>query len=329
MILVGDIGGTKIRLAVFSRVQGALVRQNVEKFDSKASSGLTEVINNYIRKYDFSPERACFGVPGPVINGVAQVTNLPWIVSEHSLLQETRIPSVKVVNDLQATAAAIPYLVDEDIEVLHPGKGKIKSFSNIYGLIAPGTGLGQGFLLTNADTIIPFASEGGHTDFAPINEEQIALLKYLQTRYEHVSYERILCGPGIVNIFEFLKDTGTFSVPADLLERLHKGDTDPAAVISASGIKNEYEITSRALDIFASVLGAQAGNLVLTMLTTGGIFLGGGIPQRIIEKLRDGTVVKSYLSKGRLSPVVASTQLAVIKDDSAALLGAAHIAETL
>jgi len=230
-----------------------------------------------------------------------------------------------LVNDLVATTAAVPFIRDDDLLVLH--QGDEPSSPSTCGVLAPGTGLGQAFLFYETGHYHVLPSEGGHADFAPVTDLEIELLKYLSTKFEHVSYERVLSGPGLVNIYNFLKDTGHAQEPAELRQQV-QGE-DAAAVISSNAQAGEHEICVKALDLFVSVLGAQAGNLALTLVTTGGIYLGGGIPPKICEKLADGTLLSAFLSKGRLSDFVKKVPLYVIRDDHAALLGAASLAAKL
>ncbi len=326
MILVGDIGGTKTRLAVYERDNGQMVRQDIETFASSEFPRLEDVICLFLNKRNIAIQTACFGVPGPVANGMTQATNLPWRLNEKKIAELTRINKVKLVNDLVATTTAVPHLGLDDLVVLHKGEGGLKNEAP-RAVIAPGTGCGQAYLTHDAGQFHVHASEGGHADFAPNSEIEIELLKYLQSKVGRVSYERVLCGPGLVNIYEFLKNKGYALEPAELRDKLQKEDA--AAVISRFGQSGEYDICVKALDIFVSVLGAQAGNLVLTLLATGGIFLGGGIPPKIIKKLSDGTFVKAFLNKGRLSNLNKKTSLYIIKDDHVALLGAAYFASTL
>jgi glucokinase len=235
------------------------------------------------------------------------------------------ITAVRLVNDLVATTAAVPFLSEEDVIVLH--RGELTGREKIYGVLAPGTGLGEGFLIRGPHQNEAIGSEGGHVDFAPTNETEIALLQYLLSKHQRVSYERVLSGPGLISIYNFLKDTGRSQEPPALTARMHT--ENQAAVISQTALNHEFEICVRALDIFVSVLGAQAGNMVLTVWAMGGIYLGGGMPPKILPKLMDGSVVSSYLNKGRLAKLVSKAPLYVIRDDHAALLGAAYLASTL
>jgi glucokinase len=326
MILVGDVGGTKTRLALYKRQGGRMQRHDKADFASANYSGLEEIVSAYLQKHQVTVKKASFGIPGPVINGEAKTTNLPWVISEKNLAKRTSIKKVKLVNDLVAVTTAIPHLSPAELTILYDGTQPKNSDSNC-AVLAPGTGLGEAFLYYHGGEYHVHASEGGHVDFAPNSEIEIELLRYLQTKFERVSYERVLCGPGLVNIYEFLNQSRRATEPPELRVRLQKEDA--AAVIANAGQNGEFAICVQALDIFVSILGAQAGNLVLTMLTTGGVYLGGGIPPKISKKLSDGTILKSYFNKGRLRPLVEKTSLYIIKDDHAALLGAAHIAVKL
>lgn len=326
MILACDVGGTKVRLALYSDRDNSLQRQETETFSSHDYSNLHEIVKIFLEKNKASIEKACFGVPGPVVDGLAQTTNLPWKINEELLSKNLEIRQVKLVNDLAATTAAILHLSHEDLIVLHAGEPS-ETEEKKFAMLAPGTGLGQGFLVINSNGKHVLASEGGHVDFSPCNNLEIELFNYLKNKFGHVSYERILSGPGLVNIYNFLKDTNHADEPEELTKRFQ--NEDQAAVISNAGQAAEFEICVKALDIFVSVLGAQAGNLVLALLTTSGVYLGGGIPPKIHEKLMEGAIVASYLNKGRLSYLVEKTPLYIVRDDYAALLGAASIAGEL
>lgn len=325
MILVGDVGGTKTRLALYESKKGKMIRVEKEDFPSGDYEGLESIINDFLEKKKVAVEAACFGVPGPVANGESSATNLPWFLSERSIAEQTPVKKVKLINDLVALTSAVPHLTSDELAVLYEGNNLDKSAPR--AVLAPGTGLGVAFLYFDGDRYHVHASEGGHIDFAPNTQMEIELLKHLQRKFGRVSYERVLCGPGLVNIYEFLKDSGYAPEPPELQARLEKGHR--AAVISTAGQAGEFEICIKALDMFVSMLGAQAGNMVLTLLTTGGVYLGGGIPPKIAKKLSDGVILESYFNKGRLRPLVEKTPLYLIKDDHAALLGAAHIAAQL
>jgi glucokinase len=333
--LAGDVGGTKTRLSIFRTVDSSLIRENVSQYESSKYANLSDIINDFLSSHTDKIEGgkieggkiegACFGIPGPVTDGKVDVTNLPWQLYDKEISKQISIPKVKLVNDLVATAASIPFLTENEIEVLH--KGNPPKGDGVYVVIAPGTGMGQAILRQEGNNNFILASEGGHADFAPRNELECELLLYLKNKFGRVSVERVLCGPGLVNIYEFLRDNGHAKEPEEL-KKLMSQDT-PASVISSTALDGRYEITNKALDMFIDMLGAHAGNVMLTVLGTKGVFLGGGVPPKILKKLKDGKIVKTYCDKGKLSKQVEIAPLSVIKDDHVALLGAASIASKL
>ena len=269
MILAGDVGGTKTRLAFCRLENGRIIRQQTDTFVSREYSCLEEIVQNFINKYDVSVTKSCFGVPGPVVNGEAKATKLPWHFKEDRISSALNIPTVKLVNDLVATAAAVPHLMPEDLYVLYEGESSgstaddqlqnrdssSENGDGVIGVLAPGTGLGQAYIYTNAGQRHIMASEGGHTDLAPTNEMEVKLLQYMKSKYNHVSYDRVLSGPGLNSIYTFLKETGFASEPPELEKRLR--EEDPGKVITSTGKTGKYELCAEAINIFASLLGAQ------------------------------------------------------------------------
>lgn len=325
IILAGDVGGTKTLLALYECGGSHLVELKSKKYSSTDYANLELIVKEFLESQQITPASAAFGIPGPVEHGVVKSTNLPWIVDEKLLSKNLHIPKVKIVNDLAATAYQIPFLKDDE-KILIKESGKEKR-SERYVVVAPGTGLGQAFLICENDKKIVLASEGGHTDFAPTNELELELLHFLLKKFERVSYERIISGSGLPNIFDFLVE-GKFVKPEDeTIERMKTEDR--AVVISEMALKHKDKVCEKALDIFVSVLGAHSGNLVINLLATGGVYLGGGIPHKILSKLQDGIFTKSFVNKGRLKPIVDETPVYVIKNNLAALHGAARIAENL
>jgi len=330
-LLAVDVGGTNTRLALYERRELPPTSEPhclcMHDATSDSAPSLTEIAQRFLKDHAADREvvAACFGVPGPVQFGSVQLTNLPWRINEAELAAGLIIPRVRLVNDHVATAAALPLLRDQDLFVLHPGHEARER--RTFAILAPGTGLGQACLhIDSVGRPHPMATEGGHVEFAPTCEIQVALLNYLRRKYEHrVSVERILSGPGIVNIHDFLRDSGRWDEPSALREELDAAE-QPAAVISDHGLKGNHAICVRTMDIFAAILGSHAGDLVLNYLATGGIFLGGGIPPRIATHLRGSCLVDTYRDKGRLSPLVDTTPLAIIMHRYPALLGAAVIA---
>ncbi len=330
MILAGDCGGTKTELALFENADGGFKKIFSQKYFNKNFSSLEEIISAFLlnshdvkdKNQTYKIDSACIGIAGPVIDGRAILTNLNWQPDERTLSGKLNIKNFILANDLEIIANAVPLLTDQDLITLYKrdnqetGKNKV--------ILAPGTGLGQAALVNLDGAQIVIATEGGHSDFAPSDEIETELLKYLKNKFGHVSYERIASGMGLINIFNFLKEINYTEVSEEILSRID--NEDAAAVISEEGLNNKNEIFAKALDIFSSVLGAQAGNMVLNFKATGGVYLGGGIPIKIIEKLKDGSFLKSFFNKGRLSYLTEMTPVFVISDPSAGLTGAAIIA---
>lgn len=322
MILAGDIGGTKTLLALFEVNGNDLLEIKSKRYVSKNFKNLISILNDFLKNEKDLPTSAAFGIPGPVQNGRAKSTNLHWLVDEENLRKKSKIQKVKIVNDLAATAFAIPYLKPEELITIK--KGSTEFFSERYAVVAPGTGLGQALLVCEGKKKIVIPSEGGHTDFAPSNKIETELFLYLKEKYEHVSYERVISGSGMPNIFDFLIEIHHLKPAGETLERMK--NEDKSKVISDMALKKKDEVCEKTLDIFVSVLGAYSGNILLTTMATGGIYLGGGIPFKILPKLNDGTFVKSFSNKGRLSKLVAATPIFLINNNKVALAGAARIA---
>lgn len=324
MILAGDIGGTKTLLALFEIVNDDIVLKTKEKFESRSFNSFEEIFSKFAGSNN-NIEAAVFGVPGPVLNGEVQLTNLSWNLSENKISNEFNIGKVKLINDLGATAYSIPYL-NED-ELIQINKGSNRYAVERYTVLAPGTGLGEAFLICESNEKMILPSEGGHSDFAPSNDLEIELLKYLLKRYNRVSYERIISGSGLPNIFDFLVEYGYGIPKEETLERFK--EEDKSQVISEMGLSGKDKLCCDALEIFVSVLGAHAGNLVLTNLTTGGVYLGGGIPHKIKSLLLGEIFLTSFKNKGRLSSLLEATPVYIINNNEAALKGASLYAKSL
>jgi glucokinase len=321
MLLAGDIGGTKTNLAVFSPDAGPRVPLAEATFPSADYPSLEALVREFLAQLDLKPERASFGVSGPVVAGQATITNLPWVIDKTQLQAALNLSFVRLLNDLEAIAYAVPLLEPADLHTLNEGQ---PTPGGAVAVIAPGTGLGEAFLTWDVSRYRPHASEGGHTDFAPTNPLEIELLCYLQHRYEHVSYERVCSGQGLPNIYAFLKDGGYAEEPAWLAEQLAAAD-DPTPVIVSTAFDDEKpcELCVATLNTFVSILGAEAGNLALKVLATGGVYLGGGIPPRILPALKCERFVEAFRHKGRLLGLLARMPVHVILNPKVALLGAA------
>ena len=319
MILAGDIGGTKTNLACFQSDGERLTPVAERTVKSADYPGLEAIVELFLRETALVPTSACFGVAGPVVDGQCKATNLPWVVETASLQRVLRLPSVSLINDLEATAYGTQTLPAESFAVLQAGQPQPQG--NVV-VIAAGTGLGEAALLWDNGRYRAMASEGGHADFAPRTPLELELCQYLLKTFGHASYERILSGPGKLNIYRFLKETGRWEEPAWLAQELASGD--PSAKISQFGLSGRSELCVQALDLFASIYGAEAGNLALKFLARGGVYVGGGIAPKIIEKLTDGTFIKAFLEKGRLASLLSAIPVRVVLEPKTALYGAAQ-----
>jgi len=321
MILAGDIGGTHARLAFFQSQNGHLTPVAEGVFPSRDHSGLDEIVGQFVAKQSLRPDVACFGVAGPVRNGKVETSNLPWTVEASRLAGELHLPSALLINDLEANAWGIASLGDQDQIALNRVKGMPVGNQAV---ISAGTGLGEAGLFWNGNGYEIFASEGGHCDFAPRTELEIELLRYLVARFGHVSFERIVSGPGLVNVYNFLRDTHRGEEPQWLTDELAQGDQ--AAAISRAAVAGKSVLAEHALDLWISIYGAEAGNLALKLMATGGVFLGGGIAPKIVSKLSGLLFMQAFVSKGRLQPLLESIPVKVITNDKIALFGAARYA---
>ncbi len=321
MILAGDIGGTNARLAYFQPQNGHLRLVSERVFPSREHSELGEIVTQFLSDSGGHPESACFGIAGPVRNGRVETSNLPWVVEQSRLAKQIHLPATLLINDLEASAWGIGALGEGDLVPLNRVSGPAVGNQ---GVIAPGTGLGEAGLFWDGSRHHVFACEGGHTDFGPQGDLQIELVRFLKARFGHVSYERILSGPGLVNVYEFLRDYGCAKESAEFAAELKQGD--PAAVISRAALDGTDTLAEKALDLWISVYGAEAANLALKVMATGGLFLAGGISPKILTKLKGPAFMRAFVEKGRLRPLVESIPVQVITNDKAGLLGAARCA---
>lgn len=326
LILAGDIGGTKTELALFS-VHGEKLRlESQQRFPSKRYSGLMPVLREFLGGKRPAIDAACFGIAGPVVDGKVRTTNLPWIIDVEELRRGLKVDAVTLLNDLEAAAYGIFTLENDEFFTLNEGA---MCHTGNKALIAAGTGLGQAVLYDDGHHFHPLASEAGHADFAPRNEIEIELLRYLMGRFGHVSYERVLSGPGLVNIYRFLKEARGMAEPPALSARFATAEDDGAVVISQSALANEFEICITALDLFVSIYGAEAGNLGLRAKSVRGLYVGGGIAPKILAKLKDGTFMRAFTDKGRYADLLAAIPIQVVLNGQSALRGAAYYAAFL
>jgi glucokinase len=323
MILAGDVGGTKVNLALYDFVDGKLKAARDQRYPAKEYSGLEEIVKEFLGGAKVSA--ACFGVPGPVRDGRLRLTNLPWTLDSRELAVNLGIDYVFLINDLEANGYGIAELSSDQIFTLSEGD---PSQTGNRALVSAGTGLGEGILMWNGRIHVPYPSEGGHADFAPRNEDEIDLLRFLKQKYNgRISFERIVSGMGMTNVYEFLREVRGIEEPAWLAERMTAA-ADPNTVITEMALAAKSELCEKTLDMFVSSYGAEAGNLALKVLSVGGLYIGGGIAPRILEKLKDGTFLKAFTDKGRLSQLLVNMPVRVILESRAALMGAAAYAES-
>ena len=318
-ILAGDIGGTNSRLAFFASKDRRLDSIVEATCSSPGYSSLEAMVTEFMKRHNLRVSGAAFGVPGPVENNRCETTNLPWIVDARKLAEQLRIHSVTLINDIEATAYGIPTLNQGEIVELHAGRA---SASGNAAIVSVGTGLGEAGLYWDGTDWRPFATEGGHTSLAPADPNQDELLRYLRLELGHVSWERVLSGPGLFNIYRFLRDTGVDQEPDWLAEQIRQGD--PAPLISEMALSGRCALCRRALDMFVVLLGAEAGNLTLKLMARGGVYLSGGIVPKIIQSLKDPAFHESFVAKGRMRPLLEATPVRVILNENVALRGAAR-----
>jgi glucokinase len=323
MILAGDIGGTSTRLALFEAWDGAVRAVAQARYPSRDFPGLSEIVRAFAAAHPQRVDDACFGIAGPVREGRVETPNLPWVIEASVLAAQLALPRVTLLNDLEANAWGVFTLRDDDCETLSPGAPAREGNAAI---ISAGTGLGEAGYHGVGSSLQPFASEGGHADFAPRDELTIELFRWLQRRHGHVSWERVVSGPGLVNIFTFLQEVKHGEVSAALAEAMREGD--PAAAISSAALDESSELAVAALDLFVALYGAEAGNLALKLKATRGIWVGGGIAPKILPRLRRPGFLEAFHDKGRFRAFLEAIPVRVILNDSTALRGAAWHAHT-
>jgi glucokinase len=329
MILAGDVGGTKVDLALCKFDKGQLLTVHDHKYHAKDFPGLVQIVEAFLVECKQTLGQpvdvlaACFGVPGPVRHGRLKLTNLPWVLDSAQLRVDLKIEHVFLINDLEANGYGIAELAPDQILVV--SKGDPGAVGN-RGLIAAGTGLGEAILVWNGHRHLPMASEGGHSDFAARNEEEIGLLRYLQKIVGgRVSSERVISGLGLANVYAYCRDVKGMEEPKWLKDRMR--EEDPNAVIGELGESGASQLCVETLHIFVSAYGAEAGNLALKILSVGGMYVGGGIAPKLLKKMQDGTFMKAFTDKGRLSDLLVQTPVRLILESRAALMGAAAYAE--
>lgn len=321
MILAGDIGGTKTWLALFEDVKTRKIVKHV-KYPSQNYSSLEEIIKEFLSDIPSPPSYACFGVAGPVEKGTSRVTNLPWVIDAKKMASSLHIDQIFLINDLEANAWGIRCLHEDELYVILEGK---KDNIGNQALISAGTGLGEAGLYFNGKEHIPFASEGGHCNFAPSDEEELEIWRYFYKLYGHVSFERLLCGKGLVNLYNFYLQLHKKEEAFEVKEQMKQ--QDPAQVIYEYALSKKCEMCEKAVRKFLSIYGSESGNVALKFLALGGIYIGGGIAPKMLEMMKEGDFLKSFIDKGRFDKLLSTIRIQVIMNPHTALLGAASYIE--
>ncbi len=320
ILLAGDIGGTKTFLR-FAKAGGDILAER--RYDSQSYPGLDHILAEFVQAHPpLFIHAACFGVAGPVSEGRAEITNLPWKIDAAAIGSQFGIPHVRLINDFQAVAYGIEALRPDDLATLQTGEPQMHG---VRAVIGAGTGLGEGFMVWREGHYEAMPSEGSHADFAPADAQQIELLRYLARHHGHVSYERLVSGAGLVSLFDFLRETGDTEVAPDLRAAMEAGDS--AAAISRFALGGADRLAAEALDLFIRIYGAEAGNLALKVLARGGVYVAGGIAPQIIGKLQEGEFLRAFGAKGRFAGLLATIPVHVVLDPKVGLLGAARVAE--
>jgi glucokinase len=321
VILAGDVGGTKTHLALYELAASVRAPVLERRLPSREYATIEALVHEFLAGVPARPSRTVLGVAGPVVEQQVEATNLPWRIGATALSAELGGVPVLLINDLEATAWGLPLLDASEVETLHPGTPRPGNRA----LIAAGTGLGEALLIWDGKTWWPSASEGGHADFAPRDALEDELLQWLRGRYGRVSYERVLSGPGLADLYRFLAATGRETASRDVAARFETAG-DPGAVVSTAALDGSCARARLALERFVSIYGAEAGNLALKALAVDGVYVGGGIAPRILPLLRSGGFLEAVHDKGRLGPMLARIPVSVLRDDRAALWGAARLA---
>ncbi len=324
IILAGDIGGTKTDLALYEITgEGPLKTRRENSFPSRDYGSLDDVVRAFLQDDRPTIVAAAFGIAGPIDGETVTTTNLPWRVEARTLREVIGAPHVRLMNDLEATAFGALFLPGDQLQTINAGRER----PTHRAVIAAGTGLGQGFLFWDGRQHVPVATEGGHVDFAPRTQTEFDLLAFLQQDLDRVSYERVLSGPGLFNIFRFLTEHQGRPVTPEIKERL--ATEDPSAVVGEAGVARRCETCAAAVDLFVDLYGTQAANLVLTTMARGGLYIGGGIVTKMLPRITEGAFMRSFTAKGRYAEMMREVPVWIILDPKTARLGAAEAARAL
>lgn len=322
-VVAGDIGGTSARLALYE-VSGQVPRLLARRtYASRDHAGVEPVLSAFLAEAGIRPDAIALGVAGPVRDGTCRATNLPWVIAAESVAAATGIARVRLLNDLEAAAWGIDAVEDDHRVVLHAGRAGVRGNQSV---VAAGTGFGEAGRVWSGDRYVPFASEGGHADFAPTDEIGYAYHRWMAQRHGHVSWDRVVSGPGLVSLHDFLRDRTGGRAPGWLADDLASGD--PAAAIARAGLERTDAVCDEALGRFVRLFGAEAGNHALKLMALGGVYITGGIAPKILPRMKEGAFVEAFLDKGRMRPVVADMPVTVILDGDTALKGAAICASS-
>ena len=320
-LLVADVGGTKTNLAMYDGTGGIGSPQQERTYRSDCHPSLYSVLAEYLQETGGSVDAVVAGVAGPVMGDTARLPNLSWTIDAEAVREALKVPRVDLLNDLEANAYAVPHLPPESVQVMNEGKAAVRG--NI-AVVSPGTGLGEGFLTWEGSRYRAHASEGGHVEFAPGSDLELELLRFLREDHDHVSYERVCSGRGLPNIYEFLERTDGRTETDDVGARISEAaDPTPTIVAAATHSGGPSPRCTEAVRMFVSILGAEAGNLALKVLAVGGVFLGGGLPPRLLPYLAEPAFMDAFTRKGRMRELAAAIPIKVILDPKAALRGAA------
>jgi glucokinase len=320
MLIAGDIGGTKTRLALVSPQDGPRKLLAEQEYHSADYPGLQPIVEKFQAATGAKATDACFDVAGPVIDGRAHLTNLPWDLHETALASALNLKRVSLLNDLRAVAHAVPHLTPDETVAINPGTAELHA---PIAVLAPGTGLGEAFLIWDGESYVACASEGGHSDFAPTNQDQAELWAFVMDRFHHVAYERVCSGSGLPNVYDFVRSRDPAAESPEFAATLHEAaDRTPAIVEAGVNDAARNRLAAQTLGIMIDIWGAEAGNLALKVLATGGVYLAGGMPPRVVSQLQDGAFMRAFTAKGRFAELLGKVPVHVVTVN-AALLGAA------